>query len=65
MSHWQKVKTHNKVGDRKKEIEKHFGIKSDEGQIKSVLGKITTSDGDDFPFTTRLKKQSKPKKKSK
>jgi len=27
MSHWQKVKTHNKVGDKKKEIEEHFGIK--------------------------------------
>lgn len=27
MSHWQKVKIHNKAGDRKQEIEEHFGIK--------------------------------------
>lgn len=29
MSHWQKVKTHNKDGQNKKDIERHFGIKSD------------------------------------
>ncbi|MDH3339806.1 MAG: hypothetical protein OEL84_00820 [Nitrosopumilus sp.] len=37
MSHWQKVKTHNKTGDRKKEIEKHFGIK------QSIVSKVIES----------------------
>ena len=50
MSHWQKVKTHNKVGDRKKEIEKHFGI-------KQSISKVIESK---VPL-----KKSKPKKKSK
>jgi len=50
MSHWQKVKTHNKVGDRKQEIEEHFGIK------QARVSKVIES-------TVPLK--SKPKKKSK
>ena len=28
MSHWQKVKLHHKTGERKEELENHFGIKT-------------------------------------
>lgn len=49
MSHWQKVKIHNKAGDRKKEIEKHFGIK------QSIVSKVIEST---IPMK-KIKKKSK------
>ena len=39
MSHWQKVKTHNKEGQKKSEIETHFGIKSKEFEKKFSVEK--------------------------
>jgi hypothetical protein len=36
MSHWQKVKTHNKQGQKKKEIENHFGIKGKQNIVTDL-----------------------------
>jgi len=57
MSHWQKTKLKHKVGDRKKEIENHFGIKK---------AKVSVKEYKEFLETTSISlKKSKSKKKSK
>ena len=59
MSHWQKVKTHNKVGDRRKDLENHFGIKS---LVKEVIEEIKT-DPETFEKLKDVPKKTKKKSK--
>jgi len=57
MSHWQKIKIKHKVGQRKKEIENHLGIKA---------AKVSTKEYKEVLETTGIPlKKSKSKKKSK
>ena len=59
MSHWQKVKTHNKVGDRRKDLENHFGIKS---LVKEVIEEIK-KDPETFEKLKDVPKKTKKKSK--
>ena len=69
MSHWQKTKLKHKEGQKKKEIEKRFGIKTMRPvvQRESMLTEIKKEIKKDPEMFEKLKdsKKSKTKKKSK